>query len=143
MRITFIQDMHLCDECYKLETENNWEAIVNIRQKVLVITSSARRWITSAPCCGWSSILSTPVVMPTASASRYLQSLSFTSRQSFLSLHNTQIVSGGLDFYFAKRGEAQQFVDYIRSVVICTCENSPDFMQGENEQEAEVPGPEE
>lgn len=143
MRITFIQDMHLCDECYKLETENNWEAIVNIRQKVLAVASPSRRWTTSARCCGWSSISSTPVDMPTASASRYLQPLSLTSRHCTLSRHNTQIVSGGLDFYFAKRVEAQQFVDYIRSVVICTCENSPDFMQSENEQETEVPGPEE
>ena len=143
MRITFIQDMHLCDECYKLETENNWEAIVNIRQKVLAIVSPSRRWTTNAHYCGWSSISSTPVVMPTASASRYLQSLSFSSRHFFLSLRNTQIVSGGLDFYFAKRVEAQQFVDYIRSVVICMCQNSPHFMQSENEQKAEVPRPEE
>ncbi|KNB44176.1 hypothetical protein JH06_1905 [Blastocystis sp. subtype 4] len=87
-RVTFIQVMHLCDECYKLETENTWEAIVKIRQKV--DHKRTLLWLE--------------------------QNLVNTGRHS--DSIGVQIVNGGLDFYFAKRIEAQQFVEYIKTQVI-------------------------
>ena len=34
-----------------------------------------------------------------------------------------QIVPGGLDFYFFRKNEALQFIEHIKSVVLCTCDS--------------------
>lgn len=110
-RVTFKETFVVCPDCNRTSTNFTWEALVQIRQHV-VFYESLNLQIEHKRTLLW---LEQMII----ANRRHSESIGVQVKTYRIYL--MQIVSGGLDFYFYKKNEALEFIEHIKSLVICRC----------------------